>query len=67
MVMLADIVTGKTATADVFFLVAAIVFGLATLATFMRHVTVETRSSWPVADTLAYLGLTFLALAFLLL
>lgn len=59
--MLADIVSGKTATADVFFLIAVIVFVLAAIAVWVRAVAA------PVAVSLTALGGAFIALGFLVL
>lgn len=64
--ILADIVSGKTSTADVSFLIAVIVFGLATLVSLMSK-RVVTATDIPIATALAYLGLGFLALGFLVL
>jgi hypothetical protein len=58
--MLADIATGQHATADVFFLVAVVLFALGTVAYFL---TAAVR--W--APPLIGLGLGFLALAWLIL
>lgn len=59
--MLADIASGEVDTADVFFLVALILFLVAAILNFVRH-----PSSWlavPIVD----LGLAAVALALLVL
>jgi hypothetical protein len=64
--MLADIATGNTGTADVFFLIAVIVFGLAALLTVVPAGN-PPKPYAGYASFLVALGLAFTALAFLLL
>ena len=67
--MIADIVTGKTATADVLWLIAAIVFAVAALAVFFPYTrrTETTVTVVPLATVLGYLGLALVALGLLVL
>ena len=60
--MLGDIVSGKTATADVFFLIAVIVFVIGTLAYL-----VDNARAIRFAPVLVAIGLAFVALGFLVL
>ena len=66
--MIADIVTGKTATADVLFLIAAIVFGLAAIISFVDRPRADAVGP-PVYTRLSLtaVGLCLLAIAWLLL
>jgi hypothetical protein len=59
--MLADIATGNTATADVLFLIAAILFGLAALIA----VGIGKPASTPWERPLALAGLCLVAIAWL--
>jgi hypothetical protein len=59
--MLADIVSGKTATADVFFLIALIVAVLAVPVALMETLRI------PLYRALVALALAFVALGFLVL
>ena len=60
--MLADIATGNTGTADVLFLIAAIVFGLAALSALT---TIQVSAGMKAA--LVPVGLTLVAIAWLIL
>ena len=67
MSLFADIATGNTGTADVFFLIAAIVFGIAAV---LHVVPVNDNPARPYSAWSGFLvavGLTFVAVAFLLL
>jgi hypothetical protein len=67
--MLAEISSGNLDAADVFFLIATILFAIAALATFKpihRH-TAETVTTIPLATMLGYAAAGFLALGFLVL
>ena len=68
LVMLAEISSGNLDTADVFFLIATIVFVLAAIAVVVpnRH-RGETVVVIPWATVLGYIGLAFTALALLVL
>lgn len=59
--MIAEISSGNTDAADVFFLIAVIVFVLATLVVWVESITK------PVAISATALGLAFVALGFLVL
>ena len=69
--MIADIASGNTATADVFFLIAVIVFGVAALAYVVpfgsRTVTDPPRHVYPFGAILTAIGLACVALAWLVL
>jgi hypothetical protein len=60
--MLADIVSGKTATADVCFLIAVVVFALAAVASVLTQPTVAR-----FVPFLTNVGLALVALGFLVL
>lgn len=64
--MIADIASGNTSTADVFFLIAVIVFALAALVLLMSK-RVSSATDIPIASTLGYLGAAFVALGLLVL
>jgi hypothetical protein len=64
--MLAEISSGNLDTADVFFLIATILFALAAVVLLMSK-RVATATDIPIATTLGYVGLAFTALALLVL
>jgi hypothetical protein len=70
--MIADIATGHTSGADTLFLIAAIVFGVAAICTFVVPTYTDVPERRPfrfphLAAFLAYVGLTLVAIAFLVL
>ncbi len=64
--MIAEIASGNFDAADVFFLIATIAFAVAAVVLLMSK-RIATATDIPLATTLAYLGLGFLALGLLVL